>query len=288
MLLEGIETLLVLSKAKTMSRTGSLLYISQSAVSKRIANLEKKIGKKLIVPHGRHIKLTQDAENLIANIAPTFNELRGQIYEQQAACENTVIKLDCSETLVAGYLAPALGNCFKLDQHISLTTNHTPRIIEHVQSGKATIGVCAGYLPPHHGLMTFHLIDEPFYVVSASPLTTLPDHIITNDLQNPANTYQLSVLNQLGISPIMEMDSYTAAAQLALADVAPALVPLSVIKTLNIQRHLYQDFRQLKPLYRPINICLRANSYRNERVKALIETIADAVPKVALTPLAST
>ena len=48
MLLEGIETLLVLSKAKTMSRTGSLLYISQSAVSKRIANLEKKLGKKLI------------------------------------------------------------------------------------------------------------------------------------------------------------------------------------------------------------------------------------------------
>ncbi|KDO13140.1 hypothetical protein DP83_12425 [Vibrio metoecus] len=41
MLLEGIETLLVLSKEKTMSRTGSQLYISQSAVSKRIANLEK-------------------------------------------------------------------------------------------------------------------------------------------------------------------------------------------------------------------------------------------------------
>ena len=52
MLLEGIETLLVLSKAKTMSRTGSLLYISQSAVSKRIANLEKKLGKKLVEPSG--------------------------------------------------------------------------------------------------------------------------------------------------------------------------------------------------------------------------------------------
>lgn len=45
MLLEDIETLLVLSKEKTMSRTGSQLYISQSAVSKRIANLEKKVRK---------------------------------------------------------------------------------------------------------------------------------------------------------------------------------------------------------------------------------------------------
>lgn len=65
MLLEGIETLLVLSKAKTMSRTGSLLYISQSAVSKRIANLEKKLSKKLIEPSGRQIKLTPDAIALI-------------------------------------------------------------------------------------------------------------------------------------------------------------------------------------------------------------------------------
>lgn len=46
MLLEGIETLLVLSKEKTMSRTGSVLYLSQSAVSKRITKLEKRLGKK--------------------------------------------------------------------------------------------------------------------------------------------------------------------------------------------------------------------------------------------------
>ncbi len=32
----------------------------------------------------------------------------------------------------------------------------------------------------------------------------------------------------------MEMDSYTAAAQLALGGVAPALVPISIVKTLKI------------------------------------------------------
>ncbi|MEF1296523.1 LysR family transcriptional regulator, partial [Vibrio parahaemolyticus] len=105
MLLEGIETLLVLSKEKTMSRTGSQLYISQSAVSKRIANLEKKLGKKLIEPNGRHIKLTSDALALINTIEPTFNELRGQIYDQQELEDTSLIKMDCSETLVAGYLS---------------------------------------------------------------------------------------------------------------------------------------------------------------------------------------
>ncbi|GAL21470.1 transcriptional regulator LysR family [Vibrio maritimus] len=77
MLLEGIETLLVLAQEKTMGRAGSRLYISQSAVSKRIANLEKRLGKTLIEPEGRQIKLTAEAEALIERVGPSLNELRG-------------------------------------------------------------------------------------------------------------------------------------------------------------------------------------------------------------------
>lgn len=278
MLLEGIETLLVLSKEKTMSRTGSQLYISQSAVSKRIANLEKKLGKKLIVPSGRHIKLTAEAEQLIANIGPTFNELRGLIFEQQTLEDDTLIRLDCSETLVAGYLTQVMGDYRQRDPHFTITTHHTPRIVEHVQSGKATLGFCAGYLPGNHGLMTLHLFDEPFYIVSRQPLSSLPDEVVTNDLTNPANTYQAAILARLGINPVMEMDSYTASAQLALGGMAPALVPLSIVNALKIEPQYCFDFAELAPLFRPIHICVRATSYRSPRVRTLIETIVNAVP----------
>ncbi|KII79887.1 LysR family transcriptional regulator [Vibrio renipiscarius] len=288
MLLEGIETLVTLSKAKTMSRTGSLLYISQSAVSKRIANLEKKLGKKLIVPDGRNVRLTSEAINLIDNISPTFNELRGLIYEQQSVKENSTLNIDCSETLVAGYLASILGEYFEQDPYLSITTNHTPRIIEHVQSGKAHLGICAGNLPAHHQLMTFHLFDEPFYIVFSRHLNALPDTIITNDLSNPANSYQQAILSHLNMHPIMQMDSYSAAAKLALSGIAPALVPLSVINTLQIEpRHCY-DFEPLQSLSRSINICLRPSSYRNSRIKKLITTIADAVAKVTSLPSVAT
>lgn len=282
MLLEGIETLLVLSKEQTMSKTGSQLYISQSAVSKRISNLEKKLGKKLIEPSGRRIKLTNDAIALIENIGPTFSELRGKIFDQQLLEDSTIIRLDCSETLVAGYLSQVMKNYLDSDRHIQITTNHTPRIIEHVQSGRATIGFCGGYLPSHHGLMTFHLGNEPYFVVSSEPLTCLPSQLITNDLNNPANTYQCSILASLNIDPVMEMDSYTAAAQLGLGGVAPALVPLSIVNTLSIADDNLYEFKELDLLVRPIHICLRANSYQSERVKKLIATIEGAVPKAAL------
>ncbi|MFH4557982.1 LysR family transcriptional regulator [Vibrio diabolicus] len=284
MLLEGIETLLVLSKEKTMSRTGSQLYISQSAVSKRISNLEKKLGKKLIEPSGRHIKLTSDGLALINTIEPTFNELRGQIYDQQEIEDTSLIKIDCSETLVAGYLSVIMAERFAHDQYIRISTNHTPRIIENVKSGKATLGFCAGYLPPHHGLMSLHLADEPFSIVSRHSLSQLPKAILTNDLTNPANTYQQAILSKHGIEPLMEMDSYTAAAQLALGGMAPALIPKSILTTLNITPKFCYDFEELDQLVRPIHICLRHSTYRSERVKALTKSIADVVAKEVSLP----
>ena len=279
MLLECIETLLALSHEKTMSKVGSQLYISQSAVSKRIALLEKKLGKKLIMPEGRHVRLTPAANELIANIGHTFQELQGQIYEQHALLDKTIITLNCSETLVAGYLATMMGDYFKHDSTIRISTDHTPRIIEKVQSGKATIGFCAGHLPPHHGLKAIFLWKEPFVLVSRSPLQILPTQVLTNDLSNPANRYQLDILSQLGIEPLMELDSYTASAQLALSGVAAALVPLSIVKALKIEQQYCFSFEQLKPLFRPVHLCLRPNTYHNERVKKLLVAIENAVPK---------
>lgn len=286
MLLEGIETLLVLSKAKTMSRTGSLLYISQSAVSKRIANLEKKLGKKLVEPSGRTIKLTPDGMALIENIGPSFNELRGLIYEQQELEDTSLITLDSSKSLIAGYLGKTIGDYLKQDQYLTITTNHSPRIVERVQSGKATIGLCAGLLPPHHGLMAFHLCDEPFFLVSDQPLNELPKKVITNDLANPSNSYQLPALEKIGIKPLMEMDAYTAAAQLALGGAASALIPLSIVRALKIPAHNCFMFEQLTSLIRPIHICVRQNVYQSPRVKTVIETIGDVVAREVSRPSA--
>lgn len=272
MLLEGIETLLVLADAKTMSKTGSLLYISQSAVSKRISNLEKRLGKKLIEPQGKYVRLTNDAQDLIESIGPIFDELRGKIYEQSLTDENKLpISIDCSETLISGYFSPLLSSIIQLDGHIVLTTNHTPRIVEHVKSGKATIGLCAGFLPSHTGLLTFHLFDEKFYVLSNKPLDKLPESLITADLSNPANSYQLSILEELKIKPLMQLDSYTASAHLALNGAAPALIPLSIVRTLSIDKSKVQSFPELDALIRPVNVCVRQKSYNLMRVKNIVQ-----------------
>ena len=77
MLLEGLETLCLLASEGTMAKVASRLYISQSAVSKRIAQLEQRLGKKLIEPDGRHIRLTPQARELLARVAPSLAEMKG-------------------------------------------------------------------------------------------------------------------------------------------------------------------------------------------------------------------
>ena len=279
MLLEGIETLLVLAKEGTMSKAGSQLYISQSAVSKRIARLEKRLGKKLIEPSGRHIKLTADAQALIDSVGPSFSEIKGLIFDQQHFQDQTIIRLACSETLVAGYLGDMMGSYIQTDPYLSISTHHTPVIVEKIQSGKATIGFCAGHLPPQHGLSTRHLFDEPFAVISRQSQAHTPQALLVNDLKNPANTNQASILQKAGIIPLMEMDSYTAAAQLAIGGVAPALVPKSIVKTLKIDPALCHHFDFLDELTRPVHLCYRQSSYQSARIRTLIETIADVVPR---------
>ncbi|MGF1723224.1 LysR family transcriptional regulator [Photobacterium nomapromontoriensis] len=278
MLLEGIETLLTLAQEGTMSKTANRLYLSQSAVSKRIAKLEQRLGKKLIEPSGRHIKLTTDALALIDNVGPSYQEMKGLIFDQQHFQDHSIIKLACSETLVAGYLAEIIGSYFQSDPYISITTHHTPAIIEKVQSGDATIGFCAGHLPPQHGLATQLLFCESFTVISPQTLKQKPKALLVNDFKNPANANQASLLQKAAIIPLMEMDSYTAAAQLALGGVAPALVPTSIVKTLNIDPAYCHHFKFLDELTRPVHLCYRHNSYRSTRIRDLIETIAGSIP----------
>lgn len=264
-----------------MSKAASRLYLSQSAVSKRIAKLEQRIGKKLIEPDGRRIKLTADAQQIISTVGPSMAEIKGLIFDQLKVDDQSIIRLACSETLVAGYLAPMMGEYFQHDPHISLSTHHTPVIVEKIQSGDATIGFCAGHLPHHHGLACLHLFDEPFMIVSLRALERAPDSLLTNDLTNPANTYQAGLLQNAGVHPLMQMDSYTAAAQLALSGMAPALVPLSTIKTLNIAPEHCYHFPFLTTLTRPIHVCYRRQSVQSSRVKKLIAAIVDFVHTVA-------
>ena len=273
MLLEGLETLSLLASEGTMAKVASRLYISQSAVSKRIGQLELRLGKKLIEPDGRQIRLTPQARELLDRVAPSLAEMKGVLADSQTLTDLTPLPIACSETLLAGYLARFMHDYLGRDPHIALSTHHTPVILARVRSGDALLGICAGRLPPGHGLGAELLLEEPFYLVGddqhEAPSAD-QRKILTMDLENPSNRYLREPLAQLGLVPAMELDSYLALIELAKAGIGPMLLPAGLLALVGEQG---ETARPLPGLGRPLHLVYRQSSLKRERIAQLVSAL---------------
>ena len=301
MLLEGLETLCLLASEGTMAKVASRLYISQSAVSKRITQLEQRLGKRLIEPDGRQTRLTPQARELLARVAPSLAEMKGVLADSQTLTDQTPLPIACSETLLAGYLARFMHDYLEQDPHLALSTHHTPVILTRVRGGDALLGICAGRLPPGHGLCAELLLEEPFYLVGDDQETAAqPDHrvaspdrasgkpltqrdlgeetlvqekvrkILTMDLENPSNRYLRDPLAALGLVPAMELDSYLALIELAKAGIGPVLLPAGLLALVGDQG---KRARALPGLARPLHLVYRPSSLKRARIQRLVEAI---------------
>ncbi|MGE6136197.1 LysR family transcriptional regulator [Aeromonas salmonicida] len=273
MLLEGLETLSLLASEGTMAKVASRLYISQSAVSKRIGQLELRLGKKLIEPDGRQIRLTPQARELLDRVAPSLAEMKGVLADSLTLTDLTPLPIACSETLLAGYLARFMHDYLGRDPHIALSTHHTPVILARVRSGDALLGICAGRLPPGHGLGAELLLEEPFYLVGddqhEAPSAD-QRKILTMDLENPSNRYLREPLAQLGLVPAMELDSYLALIELAKAGIGPVLLPAGLLALVGEQG---ETARPLSGLGRPLHLVYRQSSLKRERIAQLVSAL---------------
>ncbi|WP_323878116.1 LysR family transcriptional regulator [Aeromonas hydrophila] len=275
MLLEGLETLCLLASEGTMAKVASRLYISQSAVSKRIAQLEQRLGKKLVEPDGRQIRLTPQAQELLARVAPSLAEMKGVLADSQTLTDLTPLPVACSETLLAGYLARFMHDYLRQDPHLALSTHHTPVILARVRSGDALLGICAGRLPPGHGLEARLLLEEPFYLVEGDQRegeNADQDlrQILTMDLDNPSNRYLREPLAALGLTPAMELDSYLALIELAKAGIGPVLLPAGLLALVGAQG---PQARPLAGLARPLHLVYRPNSLKRARIAQLVQAL---------------
>ncbi len=283
MLLEGLETLSLLANEGTMAKVASRLYISQSAVSKRIAQLEQRLGKKLIEPDGRQIRLTPQARELLDRVAPSLAEMKGVLADSQTLTDLTPLPVACSETLLAGYLARFMHDYLGRDPHIALSTHHTPVILARVRSGDALLGICAGRLPPGHGLGAELLLEEPFYLVGNDQAEGIPADqrpfvqgqghrrkILTMDLDNPSNRYLREPLAQLGLVPAMELDSYLALIELAKAGIGPVLLPAGLLALVGEPG---EKACTLPGLGRPLHLVYRQSSLKRERIARLVSAL---------------
>lgn len=240
-MIERLEALAALQRTGTLGRAAAQLRITQSAASKRIAALEAELGRVLVEPQGRRLRLTAEAERLLEEARPLLARLR-EVLSAQSGARPTPLLIAATDSLLASWLPASLRAA--LDRlpglHVELHAHRGPMLLERVRSGDYAIGLCPA-LPGDKELVVRELAREPMVIVPAR-LEPLPQAqqidvwaIETQSLTWEAISTRLPRIKRnvgFSIQVVSRVESFTALVQLARAGFANALVPIGVAREL--------------------------------------------------------
>lgn len=127
------------------SAAANSLYISQSAVSQSIKQLEEQLGSKLFFRNTKQVKLTKSGELLFSHVEQAFNFLKTgerSIAELQAL-QLGELKIGASDTICKYFLLPYLKQFHQLYPKIkiNITNRPSPVCAELLRKGLVDISI---------------------------------------------------------------------------------------------------------------------------------------------------
>ena len=257
-MVENLETLLALSRSGTMIEASTELRISQSAVSKRIAALEKYYDRKLIQKKGRRVELTRHGQKLVDKISPVLSELRDLFLEDSAASRGELL-IGVSDAILSSWGAQVFYDIKREMPEVQFTfhAHRTSVVLDRIRSGEYMLGICTGLDSIDTDLQSEILMQEPMVIIP-SGLKTLPV-ISIEDHSGAWRSFGLAVA-KLGIVREVALESFFSVAQLAIAGFGHALVPIGVARTLGVSDKLLIDLSG-DGLNRPVRFVARKSTY---------------------------
>lgn len=219
------------AKHTSFSDAAEKLYVSQSAVSQSIKNLEQKLGVHLFFRKTRNIKLTSEGELLFKHVEQAFNFLKtaeNKIYESQNLVAGEIC-IGVSDTICKYFLVPYLERFIQLYPKIKIKViNRTSyQIVEILKNGTIDFGIVT--LPIHErNIATYEFKTVEDIFVTSEKFDFLKGKVILlKDLvkypllmlkQGSATRYNLDYfLKSSGISvtPEIELESVDLLAEFA-------------------------------------------------------------------------
>ena len=281
-MIENLETLITLSKTGTMMETSTVLKVSQSAVSKRIAALERYYGRKLIERQGRRVALTHQGTRLVEKVTPLISEMRSVFLEDNALRKGKLI-LGVSEAILASWGSGLFARVraampeLELDFH----AQRSPVVLDRIRSGEYMIGVCTGSADADTDLQSELLRLEPMVVIPSAlaPLRYAPGEpldVITIESRSGAWASIEDDMRRLRITRRASLESFFAVAQMALAGFGHGLAPAGVARTLGVEPATVIDLGT-EGLNRPVRFVARKSMFSRPLVQSFYqETLRQA------------
>ncbi|KMW71274.1 transcriptional regulator HdfR [Photorhabdus luminescens subsp. luminescens] len=124
---ELLKTFLEVSKTRHFGRAAESLYLTQSAVSFRIRQLENQLGTHLFTRHRNNIRLTAAGERLVPYAESLMSTWQLAKKEIMHASQHTELTIGATASLWEAYLAPWLQDFYKKHQELRLESRVSTR-----------------------------------------------------------------------------------------------------------------------------------------------------------------
>ncbi len=280
-MIENLETLLALSRTGTMMEASTDLRISQSAVSKRIRNLEKYYDRKLIQKKGRRVELTQHGQRLVDKISPILSEIRDMFIDEVASGRGELV-IGVSDAILSSW---GPGVFFKTKKEMPevrfvFHTHRTPVVLDRIRSGEFMVGVCTGSDALDTDLQSEVLTHEPMVIIPSGcqkisfPRTGELGVITIEDYSGAWRSFKNEV-QKLRIKREVSLESFFSVAQMAIAGFGHGMVPVGVARTLKVPEDCLINLGD-KGLNRPVRFVARKSTYSLPVVANFYQSLADA------------
>lgn len=161
------KILIVLYEKRSITQTAETLYLTQSAVTKRIQNIESEWGIQLIRRSSQGVEFTRDGTYLAQRASVMLDflwEMREHFAQEKSQKKTLTIGIpnSFSRLYFPDVLSSYIAQYDKLD--IKLIPNSSEVILQKLMDGSVDLGfVCGDY--PYLGDKT-RLMDEPLYILA--------------------------------------------------------------------------------------------------------------------------
>lgn len=160
------------------------LFITQSAVSQAIKNLEKQLGNPLFYRQGRNMKLTWEGKLLYEHVEKAYHLIKAAEakFKEINNLEMGEIRIGASDTICKYFLMPTLEKFNETHPGVKIrVTNRTsPQLIDILKSGSLDIAIIT--LPisdPDIQVKPFMEVKDIF--VASAKFTSLKNKVISLD-----------------------------------------------------------------------------------------------------------
>lgn len=148
---QSLQTFITLAKYRNFTRTADSLFVAQSTVTNRIAELEKEVGKPLFARNKRKVSLTQEGE-LFLPYAKRILELSDTGIQHANALQKytDTYRIGSANTIYECHLFPVIQYYMRShpDHAIKITIGHSENLLQAIQDN--LLDVVYSYLPFYH------------------------------------------------------------------------------------------------------------------------------------------